>query len=287
MKRRLITVPLSIACLLFTSLFAQAQQRPYRGTYQSVRTTILRLENRANLFRNSMQTWAARNSATYGPAEDINVMAGDFNDSVRQLRNRFDRRQATTADVQDVLTRAARIDDFVRRNSVDVRTQNYWTSIREDLNQLATAYNASWNTSSYYPPSNNAPYGNRYGVQVLTGTYRLNPARSDDVRSAAERAARNLSYSERTRVLDMISRRLDPPEEMAIDVRGRMVTLASTRAPQASFDADGRERTETGRSGNMVHSRAWLTGNQLTVDSNGDRGNEFHVTFQPDRKSVV
>jgi len=281
MKRRLITVPLSIACLMFTSLFAQAQQRPYRGTYQSVRTTILRLENRANLFRNSMQMWAGRNGVTYGPAEDINVMAGDFNDSVRQLRDRFDRRQATTADVQDVLTRAARIDDFVRRNSVDVRTQNYWTSIREDLNRLATAYNVSWNLSSYYPPSDNAPYGNRYGVQVLAGTYRLNPSRSDDVRSATERAARNLSYNDRTRVLDMISRRLDPPEEMAIDVRGRTVTLASTRAPQASFDADGRERTETGRSGNTVHSRAWLAGNQLTIDSNGDRGNEFHVTFQP------
>ena len=281
MRRRFIKAALSIACLLVMALLAQAQQqRPYRGTYQSVRATILRLENRANLFRNSVQAWSTRSGAAYAPTEDINVTVGDFNESVRRLRDRFDRRQATTFEVQDVLTRAGRVDDFMRRNSVDARTQNYWSSMRVDLNQLANAYNLSWQTSAYYPPYNNPPYGNQYGVQALTGTYRLNASRSDDVRSAAEGAARNLSYNERTRVLDMISRRLDPPDEMAIDVRGRTVTLASTRAPQASFDADGRERTETGRSGNTVHSRAWLAGNQLTIDSNGDRGNEFHVTFQ-------
>jgi hypothetical protein len=79
----------------------------------------------------------------------------------------------------------------------------------------------------------------------------------------------------------MVSRRLDPPEEMAIDVRGRTVTLASTRAAQVSFDADGRERVETTPNGNTIRSRAWLTGDQLTVNSSGDRGNEFHVVFQP------
>ncbi len=280
MRRRFITAPLSIACLLFTSLLAQAQQRPYRGTYQSVRATILRLENRANLFRNSVQAWSTLSSAAYAPTEDINVTVGDFNDSVRRLRDRFDRRQATTFEVQDVLTRAGRVDDFMRRNSVDARTQNYWSSMRVDLNQLANAYNLSWQTSAYYPPYNNPPYGNQYGVQGLTGTYRIDRSRSDDVRVAAERAARNMPYNERTRVPDIVSRRLDPPDEMAIDVRGRTVTLDSTRAAQISFDADGRERTETGRSGNTVHSRAWLAGNQLTIDSNGDRGNEFHVTFQ-------
>jgi hypothetical protein len=283
MKRRLITVSLSLVCLMMAALLAQAQQtRPYRGTYQSVRATILRLENRANLFRNSVQAWSTSTSASYATTEDINVTVGDFNDSVRQLRDRFDRRQATSADAQDVLTRASRVDDFIRRNSVDARTQNFWTSMRVDLNQLARAYNLTWNTSStYYPPSNYPPYGNRSGSQVLTGTYRLDAARSDDARTAAERAARNLYYNDRTRVLDMISRRLAPPDEMAIDVRGRAVTLASTRAAQVSFDADGRERTETGPSGRTVHSRAWLSGNQLTIDSNGDRGNEFHVMFQP------
>ena len=287
MKRSLITAPLSIVCLLMAGLLTQAQQqRPYRGTYSSVRQIVLRLENRANLFRNSMEDWSRRSSATYGNNERIDVTARDFNESVRRLRDRFDRRRATTNEVQDVLSQGARIDDFVARNQLDARAQNQWSLIRSDLNALAHAYNLTWQTStSNYPPANypanNLPYGNQYGFQTLTGTYRLDRSRSDDARTAVSQAARNLPYNDRARVLDTVSRRLDPPEEIALDVRGRSVTMASTRAQQVSFDADGRERVETSPTGRTIRSRATLSGSQLIVSSTGDRGNEFTVTIQP------
>jgi hypothetical protein len=239
---------------------------------------ILRLENRANFFRNSVDNWSRRANTNYGANENIAVTASDFNNSVRQLRNSFDRRRTTTSDAQEVLTRATTIDDFLRRNSVDVRTQNYWNSIRTDLNQLAKAFNLTWQASAYNPPNN---YPGNYGMQSLSGTFRVDRSRSDDARAAAERVARNLPYSERTRVLDVVSRRLDAPEELAFDVRGRLVTMASTRAAQVTFEADGRDRVETSQSGRTIHSRAWFSGNQLTVNSSGDRGNQFTVTFQP------
>ena len=278
MTRRFMTTLCAIVCLLAPGLLVQAQQRAYRGTYQSVRQVILRLENRANVFRNSADNWSRRANATYGADENITVNASDFNNSVRRLRDSFDRRQATSSDVQDVLTRATRIDDFVRRNSVDTRTQNYWNSIRTDLNQLANAFNLTWQTSAYNPPYN---YPGNSGVQTLNGTFRLDRSRSDDARVAAERVARNLPQSQRTRVLDVVSRRLDSPEELALDVRGRSVTMASTRAPQVTFDADGRDRVETSPSGRTIHSRASVSGNLLTVNTTGDRGNQFTVTFQP------
>ncbi|HEU5238811.1 MAG TPA: hypothetical protein VFU37_16890, partial [Pyrinomonadaceae bacterium] len=285
MFRRVITAPLTIVCVLILGLMAQAQQRAYRGTYQSVRQVILRLENRANLFRNSMQDWTSRSTSAYSSTENINQTVRDFNDSVRRLRDRFDRRQATTYEVQDVLSRASRIDDFANRNSLDTRSSNLWLSMRPDLSSLARAFNLTWQVSSYNPPQSDSayryPYGNRSGAQLLTGTYRVDRSRSEDARTAADRVARNLPYTDRARVLDMVSRRLDPPEEMAIDVRSRTVTLASTRAAQVSFDADGRERVETAPNGNTIRSRAWLTGDQLTVNSTGDRGNEFNVVFQP------
>ncbi|MFN2577595.1 MAG: YMGG-like glycine zipper-containing protein [Pyrinomonadaceae bacterium] len=291
MTRRLWTGPLSIACLVLCAIAAQAQrQRAYRGSYQSVRQTILRLENRANLFRNSVDN-GNRSDGTYNANGDFSGTAREFNDSVRRLRNNFDRRQATSSDVQDLLNRATRVDDFMRLNSPDVRAQNYWTSIRADLNQLASAFNLTWQTSAYTPPYTSNPpytnpnsgyptYGNQYGVQALTGTYRLDPSRSEDARLAADRAARGLSANERTRVLDQVSRRLDPPDELAIEVRGRQVTLASTRAPQVVFDADGQDRIETSPSGRTIHARAFLSGNQLTVNSTGDSGNQFNVVFQ-------
>lgn len=287
MSKRFITAPLSIVCLTMISLLVQAQQRVYQGSSQSTRQAILRLENRANLFRNGVQAWSEANaSETYG-SEDLNVLARDFNNSMRRLRDRFDRRQATSSDAQTVLSLASQIDDFLRRNPMDARTMNSWSSMRVDLNQLARAYNLNWQQSTVInPPYGNPPYGNpnygdRYGSRILTGTYQIDSSRSDDARLAAERATRYLSPSERRRVLDSLNQRLNPPEQIAIDVRGPTVTLASTKAPQITFDADGLERIETTPSGRTIRARATLSANQLSVSSTGDSGTDFTVTFQP------
>lgn len=279
MRRRFLTTTLSMIGLLLVSSLAQAQTRTtYRGTFQSVRRVILRVENRSGTFRNSLQNWVNRNpNAVFSTAanEDINVFVGDFDESVRTLRARFDARQSTASDVQDVLNRASRIDVFLRRHAVDARTQNLWTNLRMDLNQLATAYRVSWpQAGAGYPPDRD----NRFSNQ-LTGTYRVDVSRSDDGRSMAERATRGMAPSERRRILDSLSQRLEAPQELALDVRGRNVTIASTRAAQISFVADGQQRTETGAGGRTIRSRASLSGNQLLVSTTGDTGNDFSVTF--------
>jgi hypothetical protein len=45
--------------------------------------------------------------------------------------------------------------------------------------------------------------------------------------------------------------------------------------------ADGRERVETGPNGNTIRARATLNGDQLIITTNGDRNNDFTVTFDP------
>jgi len=106
-------------------------------------------------------------------------------------------------------------------------------------------------------------------------------SRSDDARTAADRATRNLAPSERARVREIVAQRLQAPDQIALDVRGRTVTIGSTRAAQITFDADGRERVETNANGRTIRSRATLNGDQLTVSTTGDRGNDFSVTFDP------
>jgi hypothetical protein len=287
MRKRLISTALSVTCLFLIAVTAQAQTRVYRGTNQTVRRLIMRIENRSTIFTNNIQDWANQNSNnTYSPAagEDIDVFVRDFDDSVQRLRERFDARQSTAADAQDVLNRAARIDVFLNRHTVDARSRNQWSLLRTDLNQLASAYNVTWPRSSStspryrntYPPAGNTQ--NQVGNQ-LTGTYRVDISRSDDARNAAERATRDLAPSERRRLIDAVTQRLEAPTELALDVRGQNVTLASTRASQISFVADGRERVETNANNRTVRSRATLTGDQLMVSTNGDRGNDFSVTF--------
>ena len=288
MRKRFPFGALSIVCLMAMSLSAPAQRRVYPRSSQTVRQSILRLENRSALFASSIQGWSDQNyNQPYGANEDINLFARNFGDSVRRFHERFDRRQATASDAQEVLNRAALLDDFLRRNNVDARSQQYWSAMRVDLNQLANAYRITWPQSAgAYPTYGNPTYGNPVSSQFpvssqLTGTFRIDLSRSDDAARIADQATRDLSPSEQRRLSDSLIRRLESPDQLAIDVRGRTVTLASTRAPQITFEADGRERVETTPSGRTVHSRVTLTSNQLSVSSTGDTGNEFTATFDP------
>jgi hypothetical protein len=109
----------------------------------------------------------------------------------------------------------------------------------------------------------------------------LNSSRGDDARQAVDAATRNLSAAERQRVYDSLLRRLDPPNMLAIDRRGQAVTIASTRAPQINFTADGREQVETTQRGRQVKVRAAFQGDALTITRTGERANDFTVTFDP------
>jgi hypothetical protein len=265
---------------------AQAQIRTNRTNNQQVRQLITRIENRTDTFRNSLGTRLDRSTINNTNAEDnINQLVADFENATNQLRDRFNSRQAVSADVQNVLNQAALIDSFMRRNRLGARVEREWASLRVDLNELARLYGVSWrwdtttNPSTSYPSNNYPPVNS--ATNRLTGTYRLDATRSDDARAIADRATRGLSVRTRQRTLDSLTARLESPTTIAIDRRGRSVTIASSRAPQFTFEANGIEATETSPSGRRIRVRSELIGDQLVVTSAGDTSNDFSVTFDP------
>jgi hypothetical protein len=277
------------------SMTAQAQ-RPYRND-RAVRQILNRIDNRTTQFRSSLDAALDRSRLDGTRREDnINQFVQDFDQSIARLRERFNNRSETTADVQEVLNAATRIDNFMRRNRLNADVQNNWIAVRSDVGQLATAYNINWdwNTQPTYGQGGygqgqggygrgqgqGGGYGNNRNNQ-LTGTFRLDTTRSDDPRDAAERATRSISVRDRQRVLNTLTARLEAPTTIAIDRRGRNVTIASTRAPQISFDADGQYRNEQLPSGRQIRTRAQLNGDQLIVSTTGDRGSDFEATFDP------
>ena len=276
-RARIRVAAIVVMGLVCAGSTANAQQRSYRGTYQSVLQLIHRIEDRTDLFRNSLDAALNQNTIDGSSAEDnINLFVRDFDAAVTRLRERFGRRQSNAVDAQEVLNRAAAIDDFLRRRPVDARTQRAWSNLRLQLNQLARAYSVTWPARSRVSPGTGP-----YTASRLTGTYRLDPSRSDDPREAAERATQSLPYNDRQRISDEVTSRLESPDQLAIEVRGQTVTIASSRAPQISFEADGSERLEATRDGRTIRARATLTGNQLIVNSSGDRQTDFNVTFDP------
>ena len=247
-----------------------------------MRQLIDRLNVRSATFSRNLRQDLAR--ASYNDRyrlDEVRQQLSQFETSLVQLRNRVNSRQVTSSDVRTVLDRAAYLNNYVSERQLSNQTENNWSSLRTDLDQLAGAFNiaANWSTNpgggSTYPGGG---YGNN---SELTGTFRLNSTRGDDVRRAVDNATRNLSLAERQRVYDSLLRRLDPPQMIAIDRRGNSVTIASTRAPQINFTADGREQVETTPQGRQVRVRASLSGDALTINRTGERANDFTVTFDP------
>src|SRR5687768_9894547 len=200
-----------------------------------------------------------------------------FESALVQLRNRVNSRQSTASDARNLLDHAAFLNNFVAAQQLSYSTESTWTNLRPDLDRLASAFNIAWNWTN----TPGIPDGDGSTRRDLTGTFSYNASQGDDARRADDAANRNLSLSERQRVYDALLRRLDPPQMLAIERRGRAVTIASTRAPQINFTADGREQVETTPGGQQVRVRADLTGDTLTISRSGERANDFTVTFDP------
>lgn len=273
LRKSLLTF-FAMTLIAASTTLAHAQRQTYRGTFRSVQQLIAQLDSRTDLLRTSLNAQSQRRA--YGTrGQDVEALLNDLDLAVDTLQQRFNRRNSTVADAENVLRRAALIEPFMGNEVRGSGVLRHWNALRADLNRLATAYRISWPTiSQSYPNS-----GQVYGANALTGTYRLNTSRSDDPVRAADNAIRSTPYRDRQRLRDQVVARLESPDQMAIELRGREVTLASSRAPQISFVADGVERTESSDTGRSIRARATLTGDQLSVSSTGEVGNQFNVTF--------
>ncbi|MEP7336675.1 MAG: hypothetical protein ABI977_02835 [Acidobacteriota bacterium] len=296
--RKNITWIFSLLCALTLSAGITATaQNPYRVTERQVQQLLTQLESHTNDYRTSLNQMLGRSRFDTNAETDVKGFVREFDQATNQLLDRFRNRRSVSSDVEGVLTRGWQIDNFMRTNQLGAETERKWRLVRTDLQTLSGYYNVSWrwDERAYTPVGNPTGSGNgyrnsqrngtggRFGNRAsqLTGTYRLNPARSDNVQQAANRATRGLTGQDTDRVRASLLRRLDAPEQIALEQQGQHITIASSSAPQAEIDADGREQTETRPGGRTVRTVASLKGNGLSINSTGDRGSDFNVTFQP------
>jgi hypothetical protein len=122
--------------------------------------------------------------------------------------------------------------------------------------------------------------GRGVGSNRLTGTYRLNLARSDDAATMARRVTSTLPARDQERLRSSVMRRLEAPESLTIERNGRTMTIASSAAARVTFDVDGREQIEQSRNGRQVRTNATLDGDRLVVTTDGDRSIDYQVTFE-------
>ena len=118
---------------------------PYRLSDKEVERILHRIEQQSGKFRSSLDSALDRSSLNGTDREDdINAFVKDFDREVKRLHDRFADHKSVAADVQSVLDRGARIDDFMHRRGLTGKSQREWAALRANLDELAEAYSVTW-----------------------------------------------------------------------------------------------------------------------------------------------
>ena len=276
--------------LLITGLAVSTNAQRNRNN-RDVRDTVRSLSSKIYDFQNSL-SGEFRNNNNRRDRTDLEDYLRKMDNEVRDFEAQYNRQSENADDVSAILDEAKKADALISRLSFSQKTYDQWTEIRTLLGTLAGNYNVYWNAGNdnrnyptsrnnrnNYPDNRNNNYPNRgnqnyYGDNNLTGTYRLDTSRSEDTNQILNN----------NRVRDNNSRedlrqKLDAPPELAISVRGNQVTLASSNASPATFDANGQTISQTASNGKNISVRISLQDNNLTVSSFGNSDSDYTVTF--------
>ncbi len=249
---------------------------PYRASDREMQSLIARLETRTDAYKREINAALDRSILNNTRSEQsIFTSITEFETATDRLKQNFNARRSTSADVEEVLNRAYYIDSFMRDYRFNVGAETQWRQIRTDLDTLSGYYNVAWNWNRQYQPTS------RFD-QMITGTYRLNTSQSDNVSEVVGRAVSAYypgAQGERSRT--NLERRLTSPDTLVIEKRGNQVTIAANNSPQISFNADGTARTETNASGRAIKVTANTTYDGVALSYEGDRINDFYVNFVP------
>jgi hypothetical protein len=202
-------------------------------------------------------------------------------DSIDAFQQNYVRKRENRDDVNAIVDAARRVDTFLLSSQTNRQVQEDWTGAKRQIDRLASNYgvNVNWNGSSAsqpqrsYDPVITSTQG-QYGSQSvgLSGTYDLDTAASENVNNIVA----DLSIGNEQK--DDLKDKLAAPAQIAIDIRGNQVTLATSNAASVTFMADGRDKVETSASGKSLRLRATLSGQTLTVSSLGGE-TDYTVVF--------
>jgi len=137
----LVAVTLSLS-LTPGAAYAQA---PSRLSDDQVERLLDRIEKAADKFRESLDDALDESRVDDSKFEEqVNRFVKEFENATDRLEKRFGDDKSSSSDVEEVLSRAAAINGLMSRFELTDRAQSDWRLLRNDLNELARAYNVVW-----------------------------------------------------------------------------------------------------------------------------------------------
>jgi hypothetical protein len=114
----------------------------------------------------------------------------------------------------------------------------------------------------------------------LTGVYRIDVAASDKLYSVVAGASSRVPFREQQRFFIDLAVRFTPPDLLAIEQRGKQVSLGSSRSPRMTFVADGVTRNTRAADGHLIRVRFATETNKLVFTSSGKTEDNFSIVFE-------
>lgn len=116
-----------------------------RVSDNQVDSLLERVETRADRFRASLDQALDQSPADGTNAEDdINRFVQEFERATDKWKSHFGDKNTAARDAEEVLARAQSIDDFMIAHRLTSRAQADWVELRTVLDELARAYNVTW-----------------------------------------------------------------------------------------------------------------------------------------------
>lgn len=215
-----------------------------------------------------------RNSISQTEEADISEAMTKLRNTLESFREKVNRGNESEDDAQVVLTASENMNSELRGLKLNAKTLNDWQMVRGLITELGAKYGISASWSQNGPT--NIPV--KLTNSQLTGTYELDYSRSDDINKIAEDALSSVSGQNLEDAKEDLIARLNPPQNLAIDVQGNRVAIASTLSSQLTFSADGVDRSQTLSDGTNVRVRTSIRGQELTIASLGNN-NDYTVVF--------
>jgi len=292
-----LTTTISLIAMLALGAFAQNN----RNIQDAVRSLNSKLDDIEQSFQNQMRS----NSVPQGQIDVLNDDIRDLRGSVADLQNNLDRHRDNRKDAQKVVESAQRLNDVMGDIASNRQMERDWQTARDQVDRIAREYGvvARWDdgagtansgvmgTNDQFPNSGGYSDNGRPAVRPtpqrmppvrdnssqqtvsvgLSGTYQLDRQASENVDDIARGA--NVSGDQQDDLRD----KLDAPDQIAIDIRGTQVTLATSKGNPVTFTADGREKTQDSN-GRTIRLKATMSGDTMTVSSLGGE-TDFTITF--------
>lgn len=271
---------LGLVALLLTSAGSAAAQR---RNERDIRDSLRSLSSRIDDFEYDLRSQMTSNSVDRGLIANVSDDISRLKDEIRQFQNNFDRKRENREDANAIVDAARRIEEFMRTYPQNRRVTDDWSGVRTQIDRLAANYGVTtdWNEEPLQPVADST-YGPNYPRPTVTvtvglsGTYDLDLQKSEDIDDIV--AGSGVSGTDRDELKD----KLAAPGQIALDIRGTQVTLATSTATPVSFNADGSEKVETDASGRTIRLKASLQNDTLVISSLGG-DTDYTITFTSTR----